>query len=249
VLGDLRAKAAVPTLLATLKKPIAGDNHRGALYALGMIADPGTAKEIVAVLNDAKQDYKDRISAAEALNFLGEPSAFPALLAAAKAADVTKDGEKYPDVRIAAAMAYARLGGPAEAAAFAPVVAAEKAAPEQFKECATRLELAKKCDKNVGCYADALADPSLPKQEKAAFMLGRLGKGAAPVVAKKISIHEPIVRLALLFSAGRVIERGSADAQAAIKAIDTQIDIDRTKPNMREVVNEMRALKAWLQSK
>jgi HEAT repeat protein len=249
VLGDLRAKAAVPTLVATLKKPISGDNHRGALYALGMIADPSTTKEIVAILNDAKQDFKDRTSAAEALNFLGDPSAFPALLAAAKSADVTKDGQKYPDVRIAAAMAYARLGGAAEAAAFAPVAAAEKAAPEQFKECATRLELAKKCNKDVACYGEGLSDPSLPKQEKAAFMLGRLGKEAAPIIAKKISVHEPIVRLALLFSAGRVIERGSADAQAAIKAIDTQIDIDRTKPNMREVVNEMRALKAWLQSK
>ena len=247
VLGDLRAKAAVPTLLGTLKKPKVGDNHRGALYALGMIADPATTKDVVALLNDAKQDYTDRISAAEALNFIGDPASFPALLAAAKSADVMKDGAKYPDVRIAAAMSYARMGGAAEQAAFAPVAAAEKAAPEQFKECATRLEVAKKCAKDVGCYIGALDDPSLPKQEKAGFMLGHLGKEALPGLVKKISAREPIVRLAVLHSIGLLADKGAADV---LKALDAQIDTDRTKPApWREIVNEMRALKAYLESK
>src|SRR5436190_22607285 len=67
ILGDLRAKEAVPLMLAELKKPLKGDNHTGALYALGMIADPATTKDIIAVLTDAKRDYKVRISSAEAL--------------------------------------------------------------------------------------------------------------------------------------------------------------------------------------
>src|SRR5262249_12697640 len=154
-------------------------------------------------------------------------SSFPALLAAAKSADVMKDGQKYPDVRIAAAMSFARQGGAAEQAAFAPVATVEKAATEQFKECALRLEVAKKCNKDAACYIAALEDPSLPKQEKAAFMLAHMGKDAAPVFAKKMGIREPIVRLAFIFAAGRALERGSAEAQATIKAIDTQIDIDR----------------------
>ncbi len=250
VLGDLRAKEAVPTLVAELKKPKAGDNHRGALYALGMIADPSTTKDVVAVLNDAKVDYNDRISAAEALNFIADPSALPALLTAAKSADIMKDGEKFANIRIAAAMAYARLGAAAEAAAFAPVAAAEKGAPEEFKECATRLEVGKKCNKDVACYAGALDDPSLPKQEKAAFMLGNLGKAALPALTKKISSREPIVRLAVLHSIGKLVVPSSGDVPAVVKALDTQIDIDRTKPApWRDIVLEMRALKAYLESK
>ncbi len=247
VLGDLRAKEAAPVMLAALKKPKQGDAQLGELYALGMIADPATTKDVVAILNNSAVDYTIRKSATDALNFIGDVSALPALLNAAKTADVMKEGEKYPDVRISAALAYARLGGAAEAAAFAPVAAAEKAAPTEFAECATRLELAKKCDKEVVCYGEGLNDAVLAKQEKAAFMLGRLGKPALPFLLKKINHQEPVVRLAVLHSIGTVAEKGSAET---IKALEAQIELDRTKPPpLRDLVNEMRALKAYLESK
>ena len=244
VLGDLHAKGAVPTMLADLKKP---GSHKAPLYALGMIADPATTKDVTAILTSAAADYKDRVAAAEALNFIGDASALPTLLSAAKSADVTKDGQKYPDVRIAAATAYARLGGKAEAEAFAPVAAAEKAAPEEFKECATRLEVAKKCDKDMACYAAALDDSNLAKQEKAAFHLARFGKDAEPALTKKVSAREPIVRLAVLHSLGTIGDKGNV---TVLKAIDAQIENDRTKNQpWRDIVNEMRALKAYLESK
>jgi HEAT repeat protein len=246
VLGDLRAKEAVPVLLAELKKPKKGDNRRGALYALGMIADPTTIKELVAVLSDSKEDYADRISAAEALNLAGDPSALPALLAVAKTGDVTKDGEKFPDVRMAAAMAYSRIGGPAEAAAFAPLAATEKAAKDVFDECAQRLEVAKKCNKDLGCYAGALADPVLAKQEKAAFMLARMGKEALPALIKAVSTREIAVRQAVIFALGKVADKSSTDAK---KALDMQIELDRTKPPLRPVVEEMRAVRAQIESR
>jgi HEAT repeat protein len=244
VLGDLRAKAAVPTLVADLKKPKVGDNHLGALYALGMIADTATTKDVVAVLLDAKADFHDRTSAAESLNFLDDPSSFPALLTAARTADVVQEGQKYANVRLASAISYARVGGAAEAAAFAPLAAAEK--DPTFAECADRLALAKKCNKDMACYAAGFDDPSLPKQEKAAFMMRNFGKAALPTLLKHLTVHEPIVRLALLQSLGRVAERGDA---TVIKALDAQIDTDHTKSPMRDVVNEMRALKAYLESK
>jgi HEAT repeat protein len=247
ILGDLRAKEAVPMMVAELKKPLKGDNQTGALYALGMIADPATTKDIVGVLTDGKRDYKVRISAAEALNFAGDPTALPALLQMAKTGDVIKDKEKYPDVRLAAAMSYARLGGPAEAAAFAPVLAGEKEAISEFKEDAARLEVAKKCGKDVTCYATVLdSDPSLPHQEKAAFMLSRLGKPAMPALLKKLSTREPVVRLAVLFGIGKIGDKSSADAA---KALDAQIEVDRTKPPMRPLVEEMRAVRAQIDSK
>lgn len=247
VLGDLRAKEAVPVLVAELKRPQKGDNHTGALYALGMIGDPATTKTITAVLTDAKRDYKVRISAAEAANLSGDPAALPALLQMAKKGDVVKNKQKYPDVRVAAAMAYARLGGPAEAAAFAPVAAAEKAAPAEFKEDAERLELAKKCGKDVTCYGHALeSDPKLTHQEKAAFMLSRLGKAGLPALLKKLSTREPIVRVAVLFAIGRVASKTDSTAQAAL---DAQIDLDRTKPPFRALVEEMRAVRAEIASR
>src|SRR5262249_4037288 len=151
VLGDLRAQEAVAPLLAELSKPAQGDSHRGVLYALGMIGEPSTTKNVVAVLVDAKRDFKDRISAAEALNLAGDTSALGPLLTVARTGDVTKDGQKYPDVRVAAAIAYSRLGGPAEATAFAAVAKAEKAAKDVFDECALRLAVAKDCDKAGDC--------------------------------------------------------------------------------------------------
>ncbi|HXU67964.1 MAG TPA: HEAT repeat domain-containing protein [Polyangia bacterium] len=244
VLGDLRAKEAVPVMVAELKKPQKGDNHLGALICLGMIGDPSTTKDLTGVLTDAKRDYKVRISAAEALNLAGDPSALPTLLQVAKTGDVVKDKEKYPDVRLAAAMSYARLGGAAEAAAFAPVAAAEKAAPEEFKEDAARLEVAKKCGKDLTCYGTTLAtDASLPHQEKAAFMLSRMGKPALGPLVKKLSTREPIVRQAVLFAIGKIGDKTSTDA---IKGLEAQIEIDRTKPPMRALVEEMRATLAMI---
>ena len=247
ILGDLRAKEAVPVMIAELKKPQKGDNHTGALFVLGMVADPATTKDMTGVLTDAKRDFKVRISAAEALNLAGDPASLPTLLQVAKTGDVVKDKEKYPDVRIAAAMTYARVGGAAEATAFAPVAAGEKAAPEEFKECAERLEVAKKCGKDATCYAQVLtSDAKLTHQEKAAFMLARLGKVGLPALLKKLSTREPVVRQAVLFAIGKVADKSNDDAK---KALDAQIDIDRTKPPMRPIVEEMRAVRAEIASK
>ena len=111
----------------------------------------------------------------------------------------------------------------AEAAAFAPVAANEKAAQAEFAECAQRLEVAKQCGKDVTCYAKALDDKTLVKQEKAAFMLAHMGKpGLDPLVAK-LSTREPIVRLAVLYGIARIADKSSTAAQ---KALDAQIDND-----------------------
>jgi HEAT repeat protein len=246
LLGDLRAKEAIPILVADLKKPQKGDNQAGALYALGMIGDPATTKELTAVLLDGKRDFRVRISAAEALNLAGDTAALPALFTAAKTADVVKDKEKYPDVRVAAAMAYSRLGGPAEAAAFAPVAAGEKEAQVEFGECKERLDVAKQCGKDVTCYAKKLDDPMLTHQEKAAFMLARLGKSALDPLVAKLSTREPVVRLAVLFGIARIADKSSAAAQ---KALDQQIDVDSTKPPFRPLVEEMRAVRAEINGK
>ena len=100
---------------AELKKPLKGDNQLGALICAGDdCAIRRRPRTMIGVLTDAKRDYKVRISAAESLNFAGDPAALPTLLQVAKTGDVVKDKEKYPDVRLAAAMivrAPRRRGG------------------------------------------------------------------------------------------------------------------------------------------
>ena len=199
------------------------------------------------MLTDGKRDYKVRISAAEALNFAGDPAALPAILQVAKTGDVIKDKEKYPDVRLAAAMTYARLGGPAEAAAFAPVAAGEKAATEEFKEDAERLEVAKKCGKDVTCYATTLdTDSEADAPGEGGVHAGAHGQAGAAGALKKLNTREPVVRLAVLFGIGKIADKSSADA---VKALDAQIENDRTKPPMRTLVEEMRAVRAQVNSK
>src|SRR5262249_30926429 len=117
VLGDLRAREAVPALVQQLGQPSVGDADRGVLYALGMIADPSTLKEITQVLGDGKRDYKDRIAAAEALNLAGDTQALGALLSVAKseggkkkiAGPAATAAGSANDLRVAAAIAYSRL--------------------------------------------------------------------------------------------------------------------------------------------
>jgi HEAT repeat protein len=245
MLGDLRAKEAVPALLAELKKAPQGDSYKGVLYALGMIGDKSTTKDIVGVLTNAKGDAKDRVSAAEALNLMGDPSALPALLNMAKSGFAVVGGEKYDDVRIASAMAYGRIGGANDATAFAAASAAEKVAMDVFKESMQRLDVAKECKQDVACYAKALDDKVLAKQEKAAFMLARL-PGSTDALTKKLNTPEPLIRMAVLFALGKQADKS---CKSCIEKLGAQIEIDKTKPPMKPIVEEMRAVLAEISNK
>ena len=89
-------------------------------------------------------------------------------------------------------------------------------------------------------------DPKLTHQEKAAFMLGRMGKPALPALLKKLSTREPVVRFAVLYGIGRIADKSSPGVK---EALDAQISVDSTKPPMRPLVDEMRAVRAEINSK
>ena len=59
ILGDLRAKKAVPALAARLHQKARGDEHRSALIALGYIATPAAVEAILADLKDAKAQLEE----------------------------------------------------------------------------------------------------------------------------------------------------------------------------------------------
>ena len=112
LLGDLRAKKAVPALdrRACTRRP-RGDEHRSALIALGYIATPAAVDAILADLKDGKADPAERASAADALYLSGDRRAVPTLLEIAKSGYVTTDGQKASDLRASAAIALARIAG------------------------------------------------------------------------------------------------------------------------------------------
>src|SRR5262249_19524426 len=122
VLGDLHDKSALPALLDELKKPDdglkagpgkGGSGHQSVLLALGLIGGPEVVKPLTAWLENAKENYKLRAAAAEALNLAGDTSALPALLKAANESFInTKSKEIDPEhgaLVAAAATAYSRL--------------------------------------------------------------------------------------------------------------------------------------------
>src|SRR5262249_10976913 len=120
LLGDLKAKKAVPMLIDLVNKPDPGASkgapvHQSAILALGLIGDPSAEKTLVGVISNSKASNKDRTAAAEALNALGDTSALPALLKAANESFINAkskeiDGDKGAMV-VGAATAFSRLAG------------------------------------------------------------------------------------------------------------------------------------------
>src|SRR5262249_33135482 len=128
LLGDLRAKRAVPRLIARLHMKPKGDEHRSALIALGYIADPAGVDAILAVLKDGKAEPVERASAADALYLSGDRRAVPTLLEIAKSGYVTVGGEKASDLRASAAIALARIAGKETFESFKAICDKESAA-------------------------------------------------------------------------------------------------------------------------
>jgi HEAT repeat protein len=211
LLGDLRAKQAVPALLARLKEPPRGDMQRSILVALGQIGEPSGVDAALAVLKDGKQKAEHRQSACDAVVASREMRALPVLLG------IAKDGKSPANLRVAAAMALGRLGGKAEAEAFGPIAKSEGYA--EFNEVMERLDVAKGCPTGADeCYIKALDAPKLTHQEKAAFMLGAAKN--RPAALKALVAHlttpEPVIRLAILDSLRRLADKSCTDCQAKL---------------------------------
>jgi HEAT repeat protein len=255
VLGDLKAKKAVPALLDELAKKDEGlaagegkgiSGHQSLILALGLIGDPAAEKPLLAVLNDPKRHTKERAAAAEALNALGDPGALPSLLKAAQGkfiSGTTVDPEAGAVVA-SAVTAYSRLGG-AEAAnvTFQKVPDEIADMAEAFKAATTRLAVAKECNKDVACYAKYIKDKDSFKAEKAALMLGRLGKPGLTELTKSVATDDPSVRMTVLFGIGHFGDKSCAECT---KALEDQIAADESKPPRKQLVDEMRAVRAML---
>jgi HEAT repeat protein len=257
LLGDLRAKKAVPVLAARLHQKAKGSEHLSALIALGYIASPSAVDAILGVLKDSKADAGERASAADALYLSGDRRAVPTLLEMAKSGYVTVDGQKASDLRASAAIALARIAGKETFEPFKAIVDNETEAQGVFGLAFDRMLVANECDRDLQCYGKKLQDPSWSRAEKAAFAIGFSGnaKEGIPLLLgamKPITTMTPErfpVHQAILFALARL---GNKSCTACIEKLDKQIERDEKAvriPGARDLLGETRVTEAVIQNK
>jgi HEAT repeat protein len=256
LLGDLRAKKAVPALVARLHQKARGDEHRSALIALGYIATPSAVEAILADLKDGKADPAERASAADALYLSGDRRAVPTLMEIAKSGYVTQGGQKASDLRASAAIALARIAGKESYDAFAALAEKETEAQGVFGMALDRMQVAKECGEDIACYGKKLNDPSWTRAEKAAFAIAFSGnskqglplllaamKPITTMVPERYPVHQ-----AILFGLARL---GTRDCKECVEKLDKQIERDEKAvriPGARDLLGETRVTEAIIQN-
>ena len=257
ILGDLRAKKAVPALAARLKQKARGDEHRSALIALGYIATPAAVEAILADLKDAKADPAERASAADALYLSGDRRAVATLLELAKSGYVMSGGQKASDLRASSAIALARIAGKETYEPFKALAEKETAAQGVFGSALARMQVANECSQDVACYGKKLNDPAWERAEKAAFAIafsGNAKQGVPLLLAsmKPITTMVPErypVHQAMLFALARL---GTKDCKECIEKLDKQIERDEKAvrlPGARDLLGETRVTEAIILNK
>jgi HEAT repeat protein len=257
LLGDLRARKAVPALQAKLKEKQRGDEHMAMLIALGFIADPAGVETLIAKAKDTKSDFLERNAAADGLYLAGDSRAVPTLFELAKSGYVTIDGQKGSNLRASAAIDFGRIAGADQYDAFKALAAKETEAVGKFAEALDRMAVAKECGKDVSCYGQKLSDPSWTRAEKAAFAIAFSGD-AAKGIPLLIAAMKPLasigpdrfpVHQAILYAMTRL---GSKSCKECIDKLEKQIERDEKAtriPGARDLLGETRVALAVIQNK
>jgi len=257
LLGDLRARKAVPALIARLKEKQQGGEHTAIVIALGLIGAPAGVDALIGVLKDAKAEPSVRVSAADALYLSGDRRAVPTLLEIAKSGYVTVQGQKASDLRATAAIDLSRIAGPSTFDAFKALADKEKDAEGAFGMALDRMMVAKECGDDLGCYGKKLSDPSWTRAEKAAFAIGFSGdaqkgiplllgalKPLASINQERFPVHQ-----AILYAVTRLAPKGCKEC---IDKLDKQIERDEKAiriPGARDLLGETRVALAQIQTK
>jgi HEAT repeat protein len=248
VLGDLRAKKALPALLARLKEKVRNPKNNmriSILVTLGQYGDPSTIPDVVEVLRDKTSSDMERGKAAEALNFIGDRKSLPTLF------DCVKDTKTTPpNVRVACAFSFASLGTDADYAKFEPL--AKKEGYAEFEAALLRLKTAKTCKQDATCYGKIFAPGTVSDEVqhgmlKAAYELGRFDRAQAlPVVLESLGKADQLeVEQALLFSLSRLADKSCKKCKERLEEVLEKKSKVPTQA-AKALVNELRiALAAY----
>ncbi len=259
LLGDLRAKEAVPTLLEMFKKAdLKATRIAGVIEALGKIGDDRAVEPLLKAVKNKKANYKIRMQICNALTVLGHRSAVPVMLELAQKGFI--DGGFY-NLREAGAMAWGRIVGAEidEQMKVMDAILAEKELQKYkqnwktFKEAKDRAEIAQKCKDDAKCYGKALNNKqlTLAQREKSAVMIGILknGRGALPDLVKALPIREPILRLFMLQAAKRIGVKTDKKLIAVLKTLVKKDSRRKTKFLGADLASEDKVALANIQRK
>jgi HEAT repeat protein len=193
LLGDVGGPEAIPALVGRLGYEDADGEWKllvraVAAESLGRLR----AREAVKPLSDlvgreGLAQVRDRYCGA--LARIGDPSALPALRAAAA-------GARSWELRHAPLLAISRLGGPDDAALVAAAAqacggACPKPEADALDGMRRRLEVARACAADLACWTGKLADASAPVRDRAALEVGHSG-GAAQAPALAAALVRPV---------------------------------------------------------
>ncbi|HEX8823225.1 MAG TPA: HEAT repeat domain-containing protein [Archangium sp.] len=231
-LARMRSAAAVKPLAALAAEPDAGV-RQAYTYALVLV---GGREALPALEKAAGQGHwYARRSALEALTMLGDAREQPALekLMAAEPARTASE--------------CAELGGEG---CEDPAALARKRVEEMTKH-GKRLEAAKACGADAGCWAKKLEDADKGVVERAALEVGR-GKSAAHVGALLARMPETDLnaRQALILGAEWLVEdskEAATQARSALPALEKQLTEEKSQTEFVQVNEDLRRLVARLQ--
>ncbi len=192
LLGDVGGPEAVPALVAALG--YSGETPEAQLFVRAFAAESlgrlraaeAVAPLAVALGKEKDGDLRERYQ--DALARIGDPAGLPALRAAA--------GSGPAEQRAASLEALSRLGGQAER----PLVEAGRTACGEGCPAAralalegmlARLDAAKACGAEVGCWAGKLSDARAEVRDRAALEVRRAG-GPAQAEALAAAVTRPV---------------------------------------------------------
>jgi HEAT repeat protein len=165
---------------------------------------------------------------------------------------VAADREGLPDFRVMAVRSYAFLAARGDVQRIRTVIESEPAGGAiraQFDEVAAALDVAQECDQDLACYVRKLGDSNPTVVRKAAYMVGRFGRGDAAALTALIEHidHADIpVRGDVLYAIDWVATNGSAEAIAAIERVRTA---EEGRSSWEQVKSVAMAVRARLQAR
>ncbi|MAT29158.1 MAG: hypothetical protein CMN29_30195 [Sandaracinus sp.] len=163
-----------------------------------------------------------------------------------------KEEDNHPVVRLEAMSSYALLANKAQAEALQAWLAANEDDPyhDNFSQTTEKaLATAIECDEDVQCYIGKLDDEDKAVIRKAAFMLGRLGRGNEAVIEAlvgKLDHGELEVRMAAVQALDRVATEGS---EAAIEKIEQLREQEQGRAIWNQFAREALPIEARLRAR
>jgi HEAT repeat protein len=236
-LGALGVADALEPILAEAREEDLGRrlNAAVALVRLNLSdAQRAQMRDTLKTVYQAQENPMAKAQLLAAMRHTYDAALLPFLL------DEVRNDRQLPDIRLVAVESYAMLANKQESAALRTVIDREPASEdggfkENFQAYDPALAVANECDEDVACWIGKLGADDKLVVRKAAYMLGRFGRGnddAISALTDKLGHPEIEVRLAAIQALDAAATSGNSES----------IDAAVTKINQLEETEEGRSI-------